>query len=454
MKKNFLQDVVPASHKRSIRDIPLPKHREGKKTVSDAPLRARPVAEPEVAPEPEDKEPVFNPRKFNETAYQTPDDSEQDLEPVSKTPFRSDGPRRRSGRGKKAFTTFILIGALVGAVFLFGRTKAEIVVYPKKSTYEIDVQVPVGASSTLATVTQVTKTQSVSLEATSEQQVEQQAKGRIRIINNHKEEPQELVKNTRFQTPEGLVYRIKESVSVPGFKVVNGQQVPGSLEVEVYADSAGEEYNIGKTKFTIPGFSGMEQFDKITAESVTDMTGGYIGVKKVVSDDEEDDAYDELKAKLEAEFTAKAIESGDTIVVPDIETVTYGELTDSVDGDTVTLSLTANATAYSFNKQDLYNYIGQRTITGTTAADQFMLQTQPLDFLADSNAVIVTGSSELTWLTDLEALKAEIAGKKRSEVVQIMGTHQSIEKADIALDPFWKTKFPSDTSKIKAEMAE
>lgn len=459
MKKNFLQDVVPASHKRSIRDIPLPKHRDGQpKRIKETITPSRPayVEEPEPLVRPEfetsveNKEHVFNPQNLHSSDYSHDGETEDHDEPVTPTQFRNSRPR--NGSGKKLFKIFAIVGAILAIVLIFGRTQAEVTLYPKINNYEIDSNISISASSTQATQTQITKTQSVTLEATSEQQVEKQASGRIKIINNFEEDEQDLVKNTRFQTAEGLVYRVKDSVTVPGYKVVNGTNLPGTLEVEVYADSAGEEYNIGKTKFTIPGFSGMPQFDKITAESVTDMQGGFIGIKKVVSNDAEDDAYDELKAKLEAEFSSKAIITDTDVTIPDIETVILGELSDQVNGNSVTLTLTATANAYKFNKQDLMNQIGRTAVVESTASDTFSLDLNSLDFIIDSDVIVATGSADITWLTDIEALKAEVAGKKRSEIVQIMGAHQSVEKADIRLDPFWKTKFPADSAKINVEI--
>lgn len=463
MKKNFLQDVVPASHKRSIRDIPLPKHREGRgKSIQDTSIsHSRPAPRRAAAPEPEDaREPETQEQSFESQAalstpsYRTDEPEEEYEEPTPRKQYGGGNSRSRKGSGKKVFGMFVLIGALVALVLVFGRTRAEVVLNPKSDTYEVDVNMAVNASSSIASQTQITKTQSVTLEATSEQQVERQASGRIKIINNYEEESQDLVKNTRFQTSAGLVYRIKESVTVPGYKMVNGTAVPGTLEVEVYADSAGEEYNIGKTTFTIPGFSGMPQFDKITAESVTEMKGGYIGIKKVVSEDAQDDAYDELKEKLTAEFTSQAIISDTDVVIPDTETVVFGELVDEVNGNSVTLSLTAQATAYSFPRQALMDYIGRAMVVGATAENSFTLNPQALTFTKDSDTVTATGTTEITWLTDIEALKNEIAGKKRSEIVQLMSGHQSVERADIKLKPFWKTKFPSDTAKISVEVTE
>jgi hypothetical protein len=86
--------------------------------------------------------------------------------------------------------------------------------------------------------------------ASEETDVQKKASGRIVIYNNHNSSPQRLVKNTRFETPEGLIYRINESVTVPGAKIEGGEKVPGSVEAEVMADIPGQKYNIGLTDFT------------------------------------------------------------------------------------------------------------------------------------------------------------------------------------------------------------
>ena len=96
-------------------------------------------------------------------------------------------------------------------------------------------------------------------------------------------DPQRLITRTRFQSPEGLIYRIAESAVVPGKTTKNGVDTPGSIEVTVFADEAGDKYNIKKTDFTIPGFkSDASRFKNIYARSSTDMTGGFVGKMKTI----------------------------------------------------------------------------------------------------------------------------------------------------------------------------
>lgn len=462
MKKNFLQDVIPANHRRSIRDIPLPPHKE--KRVPRKPVEQEnssmkpeePVSTPQNATSPdsfEKNEQVFDPQNFNlqnnTPKYQeTPNTRRGEYEdmPPKKTKNKKEG-----GLFKKAVLG-VLVGVLVFAGFMLSRTQATVTIDPKQDLYDVDVSIPTNVSS-VATKTQVTKSASVSLEATSEQQVEKQATGRIKIINYHQETPQELVKNTRFQTPEGLIYQIRESIEIPGYTIRDGKTVPGTLEVDVYASSAGEEYNIGKTKFTIPGFQGREQFEKITAESLTEMTGGFIGIKKVVSDSAIEESEEKLRDDLLNQFSSEPSISDTVIILPDPETISYSEIRDEVNGNTVTLSLTATVDAYSFKKDELFDFVGQNTIGGSTTSDAFTLDPSGLNFMIEEEEIAITGQTQITWVTDLEELKSNLAGKKRSEISTIINSYNSFSSASMDLKPFWKTKFPEDTTKIKVEIA-
>ncbi len=466
MKKNFLQDVIPASQKRSIRDIPIPSHQKAKISIKkEAPLKSEEEIKDTYLPKSsndtmslntfsKDEHSVFEPEQLQHATQN--EDFKKEPAPKTYTPHESNIPTYK--KNKKSYMKKIIIGVLIGIIiffgFIFSRTEAIITIHSKKSTEDISLQIPLDSKNPQITQTQITKSLSKTLPATSEQQVEKQASGRIKIINTHKETPQELVKNTRFQTPNGLVYRIKDSIVVPGYTMSGSNVVPGTLEVEVYADSAGEEYNISKTKFTIPGFAGREQFDKITAETVGDMSGGYIGVRKVVTEDAKEKAQEELEMELKTQIEQTQNQSTEYVLVPDPTTLSYGELQDKAEGNSITLTLSASVDAYSFVKKDLFSFIGQNSIEGATTNDQFTLEGNSLTYLVEDKMVKMTGSTEVIWITDTEQLKKDFAGKKRSEVVTVIDAYRSFEKTDAELSPFWKTRFPSDPLKIEVVIAK
>ena len=128
----------------------------------------------------------------------------------------------------------------------------------------------------------------------NEKSFSEKAKGVIVVYNNFNSESQVLVERTRFQSPEGLIFRSTARVTVPG----KTGTTPGSVEVSVIADDVGEKYNIGLTDFSVPGFAGGPKFKTFYGRSKTEMKGGSKGVGMVVGKKE----ADELLGKLETEM--------------------------------------------------------------------------------------------------------------------------------------------------------
>lgn len=441
MKKNFLQDVVPASQKRSIRDIPLPAHKEP---------RIKRVVKQRIHQEEFDQQEEVEEVKtsYVEEPVRVQEEDEDEYVPQRQPKSK----KKRSGFGKK-ITYGVLAGIAICLLFFVSKTNATITITPKKVNQEVSVLIPL-ADSKLATKTQITKTVTKTLPATSEQQVEKQASGKIKIINSHKETPQELVKNTRFQTPNGLIYRIRDSIVVPGYTMNGNSIVPGTLEVEVFADSAGEEYNTSNAKFTIPGFSGKEQFEKIVAESVGNISGGYIGIQKVVSDEAKEQAEKELQEELKKQVEDTKNQSTEYVLVPNMETLSFGEIQDKPEGNSVILSLSASVEAYSFVKKELSDFIGQNSVSEASTTDSFDVDMQNLIFSIEESAIKIVGNTQIIWNTDTEKLKEDFANKKRSEISVVIDSYKSLEKANAKLSPFWKSKFPSDTKKIEVIVSE
>lgn len=120
------------------------------------------------------------------------------------------------------------------------------------------------------------------------------AKGTL-TIHNESNLPWPLVTQTRFQTEEGIVFRIKQPVTVPPTQGAK----PGTLDTEVVADEfdvngqvVGERGNIPPARFFLPGLKNPENQKKLSGVSVAAMAGGFTKVVKTVS-------QDDLKAALE-----------------------------------------------------------------------------------------------------------------------------------------------------------
>jgi hypothetical protein len=128
------------------------------------------------------------------------------------------------------------------------------------------------------------------------------ASGKITVINTSSD-PWALIANTRFQNPDGIVFRTQSYVSVPAATASN----PGKLEIPVVADPldayeqpVGDKGNIEPSKFFLPGLSAENQ-KKIFAESSAPMTGGTSGALKFITEQDIQQAREKLERALETE---------------------------------------------------------------------------------------------------------------------------------------------------------
>lgn len=126
------------------------------------------------------------------------------------------------------------------------------------------------------------------------------------VVYNENTTSWPLVEKTRFQTNDGLVFRIREGVTIPAAK--DGK--PGQLEVSVFADALdaneepiGDRGNIAPSKLFLPGLSEANR-EKIYAENLTPMTGGTSDQATYVSRQD----LEAAKSKLEKDLLAMAIE--------------------------------------------------------------------------------------------------------------------------------------------------
>ena len=81
-----------------------------------------------------------------------------------------------------------------------------------------------------------------------------------------------------------MIYKIPESITVPGKKTVGGKSIPGSVETLIFADEPGEKYNLKiselKGDFKVAGFKGDKKYDFFYGRAKTDIDGGSSGVIK------------------------------------------------------------------------------------------------------------------------------------------------------------------------------
>ncbi|HEX2792244.1 MAG TPA: hypothetical protein VHO23_00815 [Candidatus Paceibacterota bacterium] len=382
-----------------------------------------------------------------------------------KPPKLPSAPRfNRGGRGGfpigTAIVALLVIAGSVGALFAF--SGAKVTVTPMKnqvavtSTYEATR----GTGDLPFDVITLEKTGTASIDAEGTENVTQAAQGTI-VISNQQDAPQALIKNTRFETPDGLVFRIRDSITVPAAK--NG--APGTLSVTVYADVAGESHNVGPSTFTLPGLAGTPTFDLVTARSTDSMRGGFSGARPTVSEGTKDAEYARLQSTLDDQLKtdiAAQVPAG-YVLVPGSTLSTFEEQPDTAGaGNTVELSIKGAIRAVIFPEEALAKKIAFETV-GTYAGEP--LRFASLDTLSlapaegllpnegeESFSFTLTGNANLVWKVDAAKIAGAVAGKTRDAAQLQLESLPEVGRALIVLKPFWKSSFPDEPEKVTVEV--
>ncbi|PIR69893.1 MAG: hypothetical protein COU47_00445 [Candidatus Niyogibacteria bacterium CG10_big_fil_rev_8_21_14_0_10_46_36] len=363
--------------------------------------------------------------------------------------------------GVLAFTLFLLIVDMMSGV--------TVAVTPHQEFFNIDTLVKFSASeSTGARVETVHLEETIEgrAETQGEKDVEEKASGKLTIYNEFSSDPQVLVRRTRFETEDGKIYRIAEQVTVPGANVKDGTIEASSIEVIVYADEPGEEYNIGPAEFTIPGFKGSPRFDKFYARSFAGMTGGFKGKTRVVTEKDAADLSSSLQTQLSEELKRQATnELPEGLLIPAgasrITTIAKdfsADIGKPADQLTLNMSLRLDGLAVSFEtiEAEIINKYLAKDDTDPEAFDivnvhDLSYSTEDVDFDAGTMTLRIQGLAHVAWHIDYDGLTSALAHADYRKQVRIFSQYASIEEAAISFFPSWWRVFPNNTDKIIIE---
>jgi len=316
------------------------------------------------------------------------------------------------------------------------------------------------------------------------------ATGNIKIINtSNRDWP--LIEQTRFQTSDGLVFRIQQSITVPPASLSE----QGTLEVYVVADELdangliiGDRGNIEPTSFFLPGLSDANQ-QKLYAESTAAFTGGETITHKMVSEEDIDAARGKMEAELintaqeelekavlkmnqERNIELKlltgsgAIEIGEPSIFVDESLV--GQMIESfeVSGEVYTKGV-----AYNYN--ELANILKNKLKLSKSPekkiikidSDSLSYRLIPIEEGDDPTrqtiTVTIKGIEQYEISPDkengrrlIENIKNHILGKSVEEASNYIQQLPSINKVEISSWPAWSPNIPSVPDNIKIEIVQ
>lgn len=394
--------------------------------------------------------------------------------PVNDAPniIIQDGTKKGNRSVLYAVGAFIaIVGGAILLSSVFGKT--ELTIYPENREPTINSDLTAYPDKRADNLSY----EILTLEATSERQVkasgqvqvQEQATGMIEIIKTTSG-AERLIKNTRFRTPEGLVFRIQESVVVPGAVVDNsGGSVPGTIQAKVFADEVGESYNVAAgTKFDIPGFeeSGLtDLYNAIYAQSSSPFTGGFNGPQFQIEDAELQTARQELQLELRNQLLERVANEKPAgfITFSGATSITYNQLPAvEYGGDLVTIKEQAVLQIPLFKATDFGAFLAKEAVATYNGGPVRIKDPSVLTFsyktattsssvLANETALDfnLTGKPLLIWEYDIEKLKKDLAGLPKTAVNNAISAYPGIEGARVSITPFWKRTFPVDSEDIK-----
>lgn len=295
--------------------------------------------------------------------------------------------------------------------------------------------------------------------------VSEKARGTVTLYNSYSSTPVRLIKNTRLEGPQGLIFRVPNEVVIPGKR---GQE-PGTLSTQVIADAAGEKYNIAPVeRFTLPGLkSSPDMYAGVYARSQAGMSGGFEGARPAVAPSALESAKAQMRARLEEkarEASATAASDG-AVVFPELSIVSYESLPLAPEaGGGVRIREKARVSTPVFPREMLAS--AAASLLGIdTAGSPVLLKdlgtvsaayvgASPPSELVEPITFTLRGNATLVWQVDRSALAKALAGKNESQFEAIIAGFPSIAEARARIQPFWKSSFPDDPARIRISVSE
>ena len=503
-----LQDVFKPEVKKSTRGVKLsPKAESAQKPgvrkpssldeVEIIPQRAKPMVSETKK---EKSQPAMKESEISNLTDKTLDEiknvwqsqKSQDNSPVSlngkvKPPVRKFSPERTlrmprffSGMPKRMLWSFTGIAVILfGTIIFISTGKAKIIIKPREQ--KVDFRMAVSISDNFSTVDpasnsipgqifSVSKTVTETFDATGEKDVAQKARGKITVYNEYSSSPQTLIATTRFEyqseavQEKGLVFRTLKTITVPGYKVINGKTTPGAVEVEVIADKAGQIYNVGSGKFSIVAFrerGDTERYQKFYGGSTAAMKGGIVGKSKVVTDSDYGDAKKTIETSLnvQMEEAIKAQMGGLKILGADKPEIKSFESTADIDAaaDNFTMTIVGAVETIGFKMEDLHSLIAaylSETNNLQVLSEKLSIEFEDMVFDAEAKTLkfeAVIGGGAYKKGGNSENFSG-LNGKNESEIKDYIKTLENISSARVVLSPFWVKRIPKNEQRIEVEI--
>ena len=401
--------------------------------------------------------------KHHENKHVHVDLPEEESRPNFHLEYTSRSNKMRWGViGAWLLVIFVIISGIVLASFLLHNAVVDVKI--KEVTSDVDTSLKMvrhDESGELSfEIVSLSKEVGEFVPTKGEKQVSIKATGKI-IIYNKNTASQKLLSQTRLETSNGKIYHIPSTVIVAGAKKTGGTLIPGSLEVNAVADAPGADYNSELVDLSFPGFKGTAKYETIYARSKTPFAGGESGTVKIA--DEQD--LSKAKALVSDSISNQLLSSANQqipnsfILLPGIYKIQYASSTQETKNETLTLRQKADFTGVLVDTKKISMFLAKKSITGYSGEEvtvdnikdltfEYVSGTSSLSLNTQSLFVKIKGKPHFVYGYDANKLKADLAGISKESFASVIATYPGLEKGNSKINPFWRSRFPVDLSKI------
>lgn len=434
MRKKIVQDVV--SNKKSIQDISIPRRNKNYIDIKQKNTEADEIR------------PSKTTDSFIDARVHIQKDNTQNKKYNFEYDF--DKPQKESKKGLIISLVVFFLALSFGISSLM--SKATISVTAKKDSFPIKQNIEAIKNPTenqfgYQTISIENSTSKQITETLPEQKVEQKAYGTITVTNSSGK-AQKLIANTRFESQSGLIYRIKDPITLPA----------GNTDVDIYADELGEKYNTAKnTKFTIPGFKNDPKYKTIYAVAKNDIGGGFVGTKKMLDENTKKTLNIELSAELKkillSQINTQTPEN--FIYYPNTIKYNFKEISVIEKDGTVSVEKKGSVEVVIFDKKVLTN----KLIEVIKEKNEVILPAQignleslSVIFSSQSDTTVnmeISGDVLVKSTFDKALLKNDLLGLKKNLINEmLLAKYPAINESKVKIFPFWKSSLPIKPEKI------
>ncbi|MFH1610352.1 MAG: hypothetical protein ABIA91_00490 [Patescibacteria group bacterium] len=375
---------------------------------------------------------------------------------------------KKHGKGKYFILVFVLIILYVLFTFILPNVRVTVFLSAEEFSKEYDILLQRDAVASQgeklvypAEIRKLSGTEGDTFEATGEKNIGEKARATANIYN-YTGRSAPVTSKVELIHSSGKKYFLTQTVTVPGASVSDiGEVVPGEITVEVEASEAGEDFNQSSGRLNISVLT-LEMQGKIYVEA-QEFTGGTSEVVQVVSQEDLDNAQEDLIDKLTPDLKDKLkdeLKKTNLVIrdeLADLKIINIEKSSD-LDGETneFTMKIEAEIQALVFKEEELKKFLKSTALIDLP--DNKMIAKDDLgqltfdieDFNLDNETADLKAQIKYDIFpqVDLDGFKELIKGKPQNDARRIIMQQDNVKDVRFDFSLSLSNKVPNNLNKI------